>query len=314
MSARKTVLWVGAGCLVVVGAPTLLALGGIAGYLYASKESARPTSATYSAAEPAYWGEESALAYPAPESVPAPVEISPVRPANDRFERDPLEVAAERELAREMALLASRSQEEPVKPVVAPLATPALVAAKSSAMTAATPAPVAKKVVSKPAPAPAVKMSASKKSVPAPLPKAKKRDFGTDELDLDLELGTTTTQSAKPVKTPAIASASKTVPAGLTAEDRAIAELFDGPSAAAPAPLVAAAPAPAPKNPKLRTIRTKLGPRELTLDKKIVIQGSDNRTVIATLVKVEGGMVSVRMSDGKVRMIAEGDVVDASEL
>ena len=51
-----------------------------------------------------------------------------------------------------------------------------------------------------------------------------------------------------------------------------------------------------------------------TIGKKVALQGSDKKTLIGTLEKVEGGYVTIRSSDGKVKMIAESALLDASEL
>ena len=53
---------------------------------------------------------------------------------------------------------------------------------------------------------------------------------------------------------------------------------------------------------------------QATLGKKIAIQGADQKTVLGTLEKVDGGWVAIRTSDGKVKLIAETEIVDASEL
>lgn len=63
-----------------------------------------------------------------------------------------------------------------------------------------------------------------------------------------------------------------------------------------------------------RTIRTLAGSRDVTIGNKVALQGSDKRTLIGVLEKVEGGNVTIRSSDGTLKRIAESALLDASEL
>ena len=81
-----------------------------------------------------------------------------------------------------------------------------------------------------------------------------------------------------------------------------------------PTPKPAPTPVPTESTVRKRVIMTASGARQVTLGKKVAIMGADKKTVIGTLENVDRGFVSIRGADGKVKLIAESDVLDASEL
>lgn len=265
---KSSVLLVGGGCLGCLAVPSLLAIGGAAGWLLANNR--QPEIAGLELDTDAIEDRELALeTAPVNETRREALVIEPVRPAST-----PTPLAEMRTIAT---------------PAPAPTATAAPVVARK--LETAKPAPVARK-------AEALKA--------APLPKSTPRRF--DDVDLEEKLS-----RAKPVK---IASASGATAAGQqTEEDLAAAALFGDAPGVPVKPAAAVAPAPAPAvSSKVRSIKTRGGKVDVTIGHQVVVQGSDKKTLLGTLEKVEAGWVFVRGSDGKTKSIAENDILDASEL
>lgn len=322
---NRSALWVGAGCLGCIGVPSLLAIGGAAGYFLAHREepsfaildgeaildvddeergvrddrydsnelaavSERATSRENDA-----WESDSMRVREVETPSPVVKELVREVPVATPAPTPEREIAVARATSAPVVSVSTPAPKPistPVAKIVAPVATPAAKELARLASPISTPAPVALKKLSAPV------VVAAKT---APIPKSTPRNFD------DLEF-----KPAKPAKTTVASAAGASAPSA-TEEDIAVGDLFgDAPgSTAAP---VAAAPAAAVSNAKLRTIKTQGGPVQVTLGKKIAIQGADKKAVLGILEKVEGGWVALRLGDGKVKIIAESDVVDASEL
>lgn len=296
--SKKAVIGIGAGCLGCVGIPALLAIGGAAGWMLANQQRDAELALLE---EPVLGGlgsyeeESSWRSEPVRESRErAEIEVKPVEKATPRVwdEVETIETPA--------PVVARLSVSTP-----APAPTPAPVVVEKKAVAKPAPVVAEKKVVATPkavaTPAPAALSSAASAPAPkpasapvnvlksSPLPKSTPRSFDDAE-DLFAK-------KAKPAKTPALASAAPAAAGTATEEDLAAAALFgDEPGS------------------NVRKIKTKGGTVEVRLQKQIVLQTTDKKTVMGTLVKAEGGSIGVRLSDGTVKTIAESQIADASEL
>lgn len=291
---NRSALWVGAGCLGCIGVPSLLAIGGAGGYLLATQR--EPVSISVAperdAREDDSW-ETSSL---------RPREETPARPVVKELavEATPTATPVAREIviatpvrtAATPAPIATPAKPAPTPESLAKLSSPIStpVAKELAKIAAPVATPVVKELakvaapISTPAPAAAKALKDMAKA--APIPKSTPRNFDEPEF-----------KTAKPAKPSKVASAAGASATPETEEDVAVAALFgDAPGSS------------------IRTIKTRGGPVQVTIGKKVAIQGADKKAVLGILEKVEGGQVSVRLGDGKIRTIAESDVVDASEL
>lgn len=315
---NRNALIAGAGCLGCIGVPSLLAIGAAGGYFFAATRenpsvaiveraperiAVAPVRESAREADVDTWETDSRRLRSDDSSTPRPVvkELAP----RDLVIATPSarEVAVATPVVKELAKVASPIS-TPAR-IAAPVATPVAMAKLASPITP----PVAKELAKVAAPIATPAAVLKKLSAPietakaAPIPKSTPRNFDEPELKM-----------TKPVKTSVASNGAGAAPSA-TEEDVAVAALFgDAPGSSVPAAVAPAAAAPAASNAKIRTIKTKGGPVQVTLGKKIAIQGADSKAVLGTLEKVEGGWVALRLGDGKVKIIAETDVVDASEL
>jgi hypothetical protein len=278
----KTGLWVAIGCLGCVGLPLVAVAAGAGGWFLASSKY-EATIAFDKALEDM------------DRELREPSTTTASSFKDDGDDDDEIAKAHERE-AKVIADLLRAAEETTPTPVavVKSTPTPTPVVVRSTPTPRATPTPV--RVAATPIKTPEVRKPVPTPTAVAlskPAPTSTPRKFESLEID------------PKPTTTK-VASAANAATAG-NDDDVAVASLFGD-------ELPPPSDAPGKIDPKRRIIKTKSGARDVTLGKKIALQGSDKKTVIGTLEKVEGGWVAIRPSDGKVKMIAEADLIDASEL